>query len=940
MTAPFPKSFVQAVSIRTGVRAYRGPQAEPLAGPGMTYGNWDFERRQGARRQDLSRAELVRRIAAASGDAGGRRLVYLCAPAGWGKSRLLAELFGLSGRARQGGVEGRARVCLADWDRRDATLAGEVLDGLVRAGLAASGNAGSATATTDPPRAARELAAQINANAAPVYLYLDHADRTLQPDECALLRSLLRRCGRLKIFIASRYPCPELCAPLVVKGEALVLDLNSLSFSADEVDQLSRQVQSSSLLADMLKTVDGWPVAVTHAIETLRTMPGQSPGRVLARYVNDLREFVKVEIISRLDERARATFYQLCLLPLFSRELALSVIRSDDVRADLDLLQSGFGLILASKRQQGWLEIPACIRRLLRTELLESDPAEGADLQRRAFHWLVAGNHLNHALAHVHTVQDLDSVTNVWNERALIDVILRDGPLSFGPFIARMSQTELASHRILAATSALNSLRSSDVDAAQRLRSTACEGLDQPEAFCRRAASMDDDVAAHVYLTEAIIELYLDHVERSHLDAFVDWVIDDDEGHLAKFKGLAFSLRAVKALLTGDTRSASEDARNSIRWYAIVGNQTVSQLYGFVAGALVALGEGRPKEARRYYELAIKQVLEVQSEDHGLICMLHVLEFEIRHELGEPVDAQIVLELLRACEDVERFADNYVRGYSLAIDAAWQQGGFGAAAYAMDEAANAAVRMSIPRLGNRVRCMRASFLAASGDVSEAESQLSKLDHDCDLLGTFQFERFYYLIVKARVCIAGGDLGEAQRILACLDAQSQSQGERCSLMLGLAWSSLLQARGRQAEADELFSSVLTRAAFTGLVAPVLEAGSSIRRLAASALARLRQDPALQKVTSALERLLIQVEANDFHSKIERSLPVELTPQERRVLHLVRKGLPNKVVAYEMDVAETTVKFHLRNIYKKLGVNSRIKAIQIAERAIQAGEKTEG
>ncbi len=52
---------------------------------------------------------------------------------------------------------------------------------------------------------------------------------------------------------------------------------------------------------------------------------------------------------------------------------------------------------------------------------------------------------------------------------------------------------------------------------------------------------------------------------------------------------------------------------------------------------------------------------------------------------------------------------------------------------------------------------------------------------------------------------------------------------------------------------------------------------------------------------------------------------LTPQEMRVLMMLREGLQNKQIAYELNVAETTVKAHVSAILRKLKVYSRTKAV---------------
>ena len=52
---------------------------------------------------------------------------------------------------------------------------------------------------------------------------------------------------------------------------------------------------------------------------------------------------------------------------------------------------------------------------------------------------------------------------------------------------------------------------------------------------------------------------------------------------------------------------------------------------------------------------------------------------------------------------------------------------------------------------------------------------------------------------------------------------------------------------------------------------------------------------------------------------------LTPQQMRVLGMLRQGLLNKQIAYELQVGETTVKAHVSEILRKLHVYSRTQAV---------------
>jgi DNA-binding NarL/FixJ family response regulator len=58
--------------------------------------------------------------------------------------------------------------------------------------------------------------------------------------------------------------------------------------------------------------------------------------------------------------------------------------------------------------------------------------------------------------------------------------------------------------------------------------------------------------------------------------------------------------------------------------------------------------------------------------------------------------------------------------------------------------------------------------------------------------------------------------------------------------------------------------------------------------------------------------------------------ELTPREMDVLRLIRDGHRNKEIAARLEISETTVNFHIKNLVSKLRANDRTHAVTIAAR----------
>jgi DNA-binding NarL/FixJ family response regulator len=66
---------------------------------------------------------------------------------------------------------------------------------------------------------------------------------------------------------------------------------------------------------------------------------------------------------------------------------------------------------------------------------------------------------------------------------------------------------------------------------------------------------------------------------------------------------------------------------------------------------------------------------------------------------------------------------------------------------------------------------------------------------------------------------------------------------------------------------------------------------------------------------------------------------LTPQERRILHLIADGMTNRQIAREMHLAEKTIKNYVSNLLNKLGMERRTEAAVFATKLELAGHHIE-
>ncbi len=65
-------------------------------------------------------------------------------------------------------------------------------------------------------------------------------------------------------------------------------------------------------------------------------------------------------------------------------------------------------------------------------------------------------------------------------------------------------------------------------------------------------------------------------------------------------------------------------------------------------------------------------------------------------------------------------------------------------------------------------------------------------------------------------------------------------------------------------------------------------------------------------------------------LEDGLLEHLTPRELEVLEALAQGLGNKSIAKQLEISQSTVKFHIAQIYAKLNVSSRVSAVNLGIR----------
>jgi len=201
---------------------------------------------------------------------------------------------------------------------------------------------------------------------------------------------------------------------------------------------------------------------------------------------------------------------------------------------------------------------------------------------------------------------------------------------------------------------------------------------------------------------------------------------------------------------------------------------------------------------------------------------------------------------------------------------------------------------------------------------------------------------------ARIQIMLGRYNEAEVILDELNENARRLRLTSDLNRNLLLSNILYGQtSRKSEAQKALIESLSLANRTGFISHFVIEGESM----AQQLRQLIQLNALPELEQhRAQRILKDINQHHRHKfahfdevfvdkllthpqvpELIRTSP--LTQREWQVLGLIYSGYSNDQIAGELDVAATTIKTHIRNLYQKMGVSHRQEAIQQAQRLLE-------
>jgi LuxR family transcriptional regulator, maltose regulon positive regulatory protein len=355
--------------------------------------------------------------------AGTARLILVDAPAGFGKTTLVAQW-----RAAAGEERPFAWISLDPGDDDPGRLWWYILCALQRAcpemgGVDIARELRAAvpdiTGTVLPM-----LANELGALSSPVVLVLDDyhviKERSCH-DQIAFL--LLHLPPTAQIVLVTRADPPLPLGRLRAAGEMVEIRARELRFAADEaaafVQEVSGVVLSDADVVDLVERTEGWPAGLYLAALSLRGHP--SPGAFVRQFTGDNRfvvDFLADEVLGRQPEEIQQFLARTSILSRLCAPLCDAVTGSANAAGIIEVLERENLFLVPLDDNRRWYRYHHLFAQLLRSQLARTEPELRPVLHARASAWHRRSGSVEEAISHALAADDVsgavDLITRDW----------------------------------------------------------------------------------------------------------------------------------------------------------------------------------------------------------------------------------------------------------------------------------------------------------------------------------------------------------------------------------------------------------------------------------------------------------------------------------------------------------------------------------------------
>lgn len=854
------------------------------------------------------------------------RLTLLVAPAGYGKTTVLADW------RRQLKDRGHVVGWLSlDEDDSDVPHVLRCLAlALARAGMPKAAKLATSM-VSDPTAAKPHLASLLNVIAAEerdTVLILDEFEHL--PDmvvEEVFAPCLEKAPPNLHLVIASREMPPLRIANLRAQGLVHEIHAEDLRFSLSEIHSLFGDAATGNELKVLEAQTSGWPVAV----QLFRGAWGRHDRRgqilhAIESLDQTLTDYLSEQVFSSLPGALFELLVRVSPLDRLSPGIMEFITGSDSAWPEImqsDVL-APFLIPLDTKLKV--YRMHPLIRAYFRSHLDDRPGADRAPVYRRAAQWYATAGRLVSALGCAAAAKDTELAGRLVEEAGGLTIWLRAGLPRLKAIIETLDETVFSAFPRVKLLKAFLHIKEGKITESRRLFEAIRKetgGFEQDrkggDPSLLKLESLVLETTLMVNECQTPSDRYLAEYERTILS-----ISEDDDVFLGNVKNRL----AISHCQRGHFGKALREAAESLDHYRQAG-LIHGEFFAHLHMGAAYFAQGRAGKALESYTAARELWRNALDEEKTKQALLQAYLQELCYERAEkPLSMRRLTETRSVFEHCEWWYDAFAAAVIPLIMTQLSAQGLDAALAEIETCRKLAKQRHAPGLLPLLDAVEVSCLALSDEIVRAREKMTACGFSPDDFSHAANEEMSWrqgeavATAIARVYIRDGGAKAAVEFLGpVVEHYVVRSHVRSAIRLGLLRAIALQVSGDTERARDALAKTVTAAARSGYARAFAEEGKLAVELLEHHLPHLRPeipDAAFLDRLSAI--------AKGAGAGAEK--PV-LSERELAVMHHVAQGLTDKEIARELDLTPNTVKFHLKNIFRKLGARNRAQAVNYGQ-----------
>ena len=845
----------------------------------------------------------------------GRRLTLIDAPAGYGKTTLLNQLrtrLASSGTA-WAWVQIERRDC-------DPTSLIALLEQAARADL---GIRATVSGDLSPLARLSLLTTMMGESGVEACLIIDDAHFAHTGACLELFEYLIHNSPRtLHIVIATRERSSIPVSGLRLQGEVHEITLDDLRFGEGDIGALFDQTLNEHVSKLLIERTEGWPVAVqlTHLTHD-GSVPFERHVSSLSGSRAELADYLNERVFKQLPEDLQQFLLETAHLERLNGDLANAVReRNDGWRKLLETWTAGLLMSRSDSPEDGWFRHHQLFLEFLRQQQIFLGREHVDALHRRAADWFFGTDDLQSAIHHAKAGNDYARAIGYIENSGGVLVGIRQGVDYLRSLLDHIPANAIHASQRAQLCSAYVLAKEGRIVEANRLYNEVVG----------QGTTGDRDLSDEITLLGAMFIIYEDRTFSDEDIARLQNLARSTPESEPLVRGVLHNLLCVMQIQAGDLTNARLSGERSMAYYRDLDAKYL-QFFIHINISIIDLEEGLLSDAKKRRSTALELAERYFPADRGLAGIASVLLSEVHLERGDPLAAsRRIFKSLHDIEVREGWSELYVPGYTVAMEVAHASGGLEAAAEVLDQAERTIRRRNMRRLQHLICYKRLDLFVRAERADLAELTLQDIDRlthaDAEDAGACWRGHYMAAFSLARYHIRFGDAAHALKLLNKAVRKSPEVNAVRFRVKGLVLQSMaLHQSGDSRAAAKPFKQAIALGSSCGFYGSFIEEGRLLAQ-SVQAIVRTTGIGDMSEVEVEFVARLLSDMCSGEHGEAGHIL----SSRELEVMEQLAQGHSNKGIARHLGLSEPTVKFHLKNIYAKLGVNKRALAVSVARR----------